>query len=204
MRNRKASLYAKGVPMMNYTFRYLAASVFVTAVVAFFPGDSPVRGAVDNDATSASQTVSNLNASPIYGVAIPAGYRQWELIAPSQEAGSLDELRAKLGNAIAMKAYRSESLPFPDGAVLAKVAWKRVPSAEYDAALGAPQGFVPGRATSLQFMVKDSKKYASTGGWGFGRFVNGKPGSMAEHQVCFGCHAAHVQNHDYVFTRYAP
>jgi hypothetical protein len=84
--------------MMNYTFRYLAASVFVTAVVAFFPGDSPVRGAVDNDATSASQTVSNLNASPIYGVAIPAGYRQWELIAPSQEAGSLDELRAKLGS----------------------------------------------------------------------------------------------------------
>jgi hypothetical protein len=70
--------------------------------------------------------------SPIYGVTIPVGYRQWEVIAPSQEVG-LDELRVILGNAISMKAYREGTLPFPDGAMLAKVAWKRVPSPGDDA-----------------------------------------------------------------------
>jgi hypothetical protein len=53
-------------------------------------------------------------------------------------------------------------------------------------------------------MVKDSKKYASTGGWGFGRFVNGKPVDEAQHKTCYGCHSAHVKEHDLVFTRYAP
>jgi hypothetical protein len=57
-------------------------------------------------------------ASPIYGVTIPSGYRQWEAIAPSQEAGSLDELRIIFGNPIAMKAYRGGTVPFPDGAIL--------------------------------------------------------------------------------------
>jgi Cytochrome P460 len=70
------------------------------------------------------------DSSPIFGVTIPAGYRQWELIAPSHEEG-FDELRGILGNALSMKAYREGPLPFPDGAMLAKLAWKRVPSSEY-------------------------------------------------------------------------
>jgi Cytochrome P460 len=45
--------------------------------------------------------------------------------------------------------------------------------------------FVPGRTTTVQFMVKDSKKYASTGGWGFGRFIDGKPVDEAQHKTCF-------------------
>jgi hypothetical protein len=137
------------------------------------------------------------DASPIFGVTIPAGYRQWELIAPSHETG-LDEFRAILGNETSMKAYREGALPFPDGAVLAKLAWKHVPSAEFDGA------FVPGPATTVQFMVKDSKKYASTGGWGFGRFIEGKPVDAAQHETCFPCHEANVKGHDFVFTRFAP
>jgi hypothetical protein len=138
------------------------------------------------------------DSSPIFGVRIPAGYRQWELIAPSHETGDFNELRGILGNAIAMKAYRESALPFPDGAMLAKLAWKRVPSGEFDGA------FVPGRATTVQIMVKDSKKYASTGGWGFGRFIDGKAVDRAQHETCFGCHQANVKNHDFVFTRLAP
>jgi hypothetical protein len=138
------------------------------------------------------------NASPIYGVTIPDGYRQWQLIAPAQEAEPLNELRAILGNEVAMKAYKEGTLPFPDGTVLAKLAWKHVQSPEFESAS------VPGAATTVQFMVKDSKKYASTGGWGFGRFVNGKPADEAQHETCFACHQALVKNHDYVFTRYAP
>jgi hypothetical protein len=52
-------------------------------------------------------------------------------------------------------------------------------------------------------MVKDSKKYAATGGWGFADFTNGKPGNEALHKTCFSCHES-AKNRDYVFTRYAP
>jgi hypothetical protein len=101
-------------------------------------------------------------------------------------------------NAIAIKAYRDGTLPFPDGTVLAKLAWKHVASPEFEPAS------IPGAATTVQFMVKDSKKYAATGGWGFGRFVDGKPADEVQHRSCFACHQARVKNHDLVFTRYAP
>ena len=100
----------------------------------------------------------------------PTGTGSWELVAPSLEADPLNELRAILGNDVAITAYRSGTLPFPDGTILAKLAWKRVQSDEFDAAS------VPGAATTVQIMVKDSKKYAATGGWGFGRFVDGDAG----------------------------
>jgi hypothetical protein len=52
-------------------------------------------------------------------------------------------------------------------------------------------------------MVKDSRKYAATGGWGFARFKDGKPANVALLKTCFSCHEP-VEDHDYVFTRYAP
>src|ERR1700704_6803301 len=54
------------------------------------------------------------DASPIFGVRIPAEYRQWELITPAHVPG-FDELRGILGNPVAMTAYRAGTLPFPDG-----------------------------------------------------------------------------------------
>ena len=141
---------------------------------------------------------SPTHASPIFGVTIPSGYRQWQLVAPSHEAGQLDELRGILGNEIAIKAYLDGTLPFPDGAILAKLAWKHVPLT------GISVAFVPGHTTTVQIMVKDSKQYASTGGWGFGRFIDGKPVDEAQHRTCFPCHQAYVKDHDFVFTRYAP
>ncbi|PRA27852.1 cytochrome P460 family protein [Pseudomonas poae] len=150
-------------------------------------------------ASSASAMVfADSAASPIYGVTIPDGYRQWELVAPAQEADPLNELRVVLGNSAALKAYREGKLPFPDGTVLAKLAWKHEQSPEFKTAS------IPGAATTVQFMVKDSKKYASTGGWGFGRFINGKPADEAQHQTCFACHQALVKDRDYVFTKLAP
>ena len=137
------------------------------------------------------------NASPIYGVTIPSGYREWQAIAPSLEAPPLDELRIIFGNPTGFKAFREGTFPFPDGTILAKVAWKRVPQTFF-----ATASF-PGQATTVQFMVKDSKKYATTGGWRFGRFVNGKPTSLAEHKPCFACHQSLAKNHDFVTTRYA-
>jgi hypothetical protein len=52
-------------------------------------------------------------------------------------------------------------------------------------------------------MVKDSRKYASTGGWGFAQFNDGKPADEAVHNTCFSCHET-VKARDFVFNRYAP
>lgn len=141
---------------------------------------------------------SNKPASPIYGVTLPDGYRKWELIAPSLEAEPLDELRAVVGNEAAVSASRAGTLPFPDGAILVKLAWKKQQSPDFEPAT------IPGAATTVQVMVKDSKKYAATGGWGFGRFVNGVPTDEAQHKTCFACHDARVKERDYVFTKFAP
>jgi hypothetical protein len=137
-------------------------------------------------------------SAPIYGVTVPDGYRDWRLIAPALEDAPLNELRAVVGNDRAVAAYREGTLPFPDGTVLVKLAWGRMPSAEFESAT------VPGRATTVQVMVKDAKRYAATGGWGFGRFIDGKPVDEAQHRTCFACHEARVRTRDYVFTRYAP
>jgi hypothetical protein len=170
--------------MMKPAFAWMAAALITLSVPA--------------PRSLAASTESAEAASPIFGVTIPDGYRQWELIAPSEEADPLNELRAILGNGLAVTAYKQGSLPFPDGTILVKLAWKRVPSSEFKAAS------VPGAATTVQIMVKDSKKYAATGGWGFGRFIDGKPVDEAQHRTCFSCHAANVKAHDLVFTRWAP
>jgi Cytochrome P460 len=120
--------------------------------------------------------------SPIYGVTIPEDYRRWELIAPAVEAEPLNELRAVVGNDTAIKAYRKAALPFPDGTILAKLAWKRTQSPEFEFVS------IPGAVTTVQIMVKDSQKYAATGGWGFGRFVDGIPADKVQHESCFACH----------------
>ncbi|SFN03181.1 cytochrome P460 family protein [Variovorax sp. OV329] len=155
-------------------------------------------GAVISIASGSTGDATKPEASPIYGVTIPKAYRQWQLIAPATEAAPLDELRAVLGNDKAVGAYGKGTLPFPDGTVLVKLAWKQVPSPEFESAT------IPGPATTVQVMVKDSKRYADTGGWGFGRFIDGRPADLAQHQTCFACHAARVKDRDYVFTRRAP
>ncbi|GAA6614396.1 cytochrome P460 family protein [Scytonema sp. NUACC26] len=141
--------------------------------------------------------------APVFGGKIPPGYRDWPLISVAREKGSLNDIRAKLGNDVALEAYRQEKLPFPDGTIIARLAWNYVPSEENDKAFGDFQSFVAGSPKEgVQFMVKDSRKYASTGGWGFAQFNDGKPTNVAVNS-CFSCHAI-VKDRDFVFTHYAP
>ncbi len=72
------------------------------------------------------------DSSPIYGVKIPAGYRDWQLIAVNQLhfAAMGEQLRAQVGNDIAIKAFKDGTLPFPDGAIIVALHWTRVPSGE--------------------------------------------------------------------------
>lgn len=149
-------------------------------------------------------------ASPIYGITIPAGYRDWRLISLNQLAGgNLKQLRAQLGNDVAIKAFRDGKLPFPDGTIIAALHWNQASSSDNDKvlAIGFPgaglQSSIAGSAQNVQFMVKDSKKYAATGGWGFADFKGGKPGDEALHKTCFPCHEP-AKDRDFVFTRYAP
>ena len=157
-------------------------------------------------------------AAPIYGIRIPTGYRDWRVISIAQVGGPVNDLRVKLGNDLAIKACREEP-PFPDGAIIARLAYRAVTSEENNKVFRAAaekQGLTPdqitkllaaslvaGSPTNVQFMVKDSKKYASTGGWGFAQFTNGKPDGEALHKTCFPCHAP-AKDRDFVFTRYAP
>src|SRR3984957_5044091 len=142
-------------------------------------------------------------AVPIFGIKIPPGYRDWRMVSVAHEEGTLHSFAAILGNDLAIKSYRSGTLPYPDGTIIAALHYGHVPSEENNKVFGDSQSFVPGPSTNVQFMVKDSKKYAATGGWGFGHFnKDGTPGTDAQLKTCFPCHAKAAR--DFVFTRYAP
>lgn len=141
--------------------------------------------------------------APIYGIKIPPGYRDWRLISVAHEEGNLNDLRAVLGNDVAIKAYREGNLPFPDGTIIARLAWSYVPSEENNKVFGRPQSFVAGPPTTIQLMVKDSRKYVATGGWGFAQFKDGNPADQAVHKTCFPCHEP-FKDRDLVFTHYSP
>ena len=143
-------------------------------------------------------------AAPVFVTKIPRGYRDWRFISVAREEGTLDDIRAILGNDVAIGAYRAGKLPFPEGTIIARLAWAYIPSEENNKSFGNAQSFVAGHPKNgVQFMIKDSKKYASTGGWGYGHFDDGKSAEEAVLKTCFPCHAA-IQPRDYVFTRYAP
>ena len=173
--------------------------------------------------TTHASGLADKDDSPIFLSKVPEGYRDWRLIAVSRlttsngngpaakpdtpKTGS--QLRAELGNDIAIKAYREGKLPFPDGAIIVALHWDEVSSEKNNKVLadGFPgagiQSFVPGSGLNMQVMVKDSKKYAATGGWGFGDFKHGKPSDEKVMKTCYACHMP-AKDNDYVFTRYAP
>jgi len=173
--------------MKDFTF-FLGAVATLTALVALI---APARGDADGD------------AAPIFVTEIPHGYRDWRWISSAHEAGKLNSLGAVLGNDVAFSAFRDGKLPYPDGTIIAALHYRNVPSDENNKVFGEAQSFVPGAPTNIQFMVKDSKKYAATGGWGFGHFADGKPGDAAFMKSCFPCHEK-AKATDLVFTRYAP
>jgi hypothetical protein len=164
----------------------------VGALIGLIAYNAPVSGQIDGDAAS------------IVAGKLPPRYRDWRLISVAHEEGSLDDLRAILGNDVAIKAYREGKLPFPDGSIIARLAWSYVPSEENNKAFGRAQSFVAGPPKEgVQFMIKDSSKYASTDGWGFAQFDDGKPVDEAALKGCFSCHEP-AKARDFVFTRYAP
>jgi hypothetical protein len=173
--------------MKRFTFLLVA----VAAMAGLVPLIAPARGHADEQ------------PAPTFVTEVPQGYRDWQWVSSAHEAGKLNSLGAVLGNDVAIKAYREGKLPFPDGTIIAALHYRNVPSDENNKVFGSVQSFVPGAPTNIQFMVKDSTKYAATGGWGFGHFQDGKPADAAFMKPCFPCHEK-AKATDFVFTRYAP
>jgi hypothetical protein len=138
------------------------------------------------------------------------GYEDWQFVAVSHNG---DRLATILGNPTLIEAYRSgipgNGKPFPDGAKFAKIHWT---ARTADDQPGPP--IVPGALHDVDFMVKDSTKFADSGGWGYGQFEYDvasetfRPGTTEdeppqEHDAkCgFACHTI-VADKDYVFTAY--
>lgn len=145
-----------------------------------------------------------VEATPIYGLTLPQGYRDWRLISVAREEGSLDDLRAILGNDIAVEAARQGRASYPDGTIIARLAWAHHPLEESSAAFGRPQSFVSGAPKNgVQFMIKDSRRFAETSGWGYAQFNDGRPASEAVHATCHACHQVAAYR-DFVFSRHAP
>jgi len=134
------------------------------------------------------------------GIVLPERYRGWQAIAPSYRPDK-DHIRVILGNETAVKALQEGIRPFPDGAVLAKIAWTTRKHPKF------PVAVEPDKFVQVEFMIRDGAKYRETGGWGFARFVGnelkpyGKDPSFA--LECLGCHTP-VKENDYVFTSWPP
>jgi hypothetical protein len=176
-----------GTTLIKHSTLFLVAVTTMAGLVALI---APAPGRADGE-------------SAPFVTEIPHGYRDWKWISSAHEAGNLNSLGALLGNDVAINAFREKQLPFPDGTILAALHYRNVPSDENNKIFGQVQSFVPGAPTNIQFMVKDSKKYAATGGWGFAHFQDGKPGAAAFMKSCFPCHEK-AKDTDLVFTRYAP
>jgi hypothetical protein len=160
---------------------------------------------------------ATMAAGDKYALSVPGGlafsefrgYESWQVISISQD-GPL--MAAILGNPAMIEAYQAglpgNGKPFPDGAKMAKIHWMPKKMETFPAAT------VPGPQHDVDFMVKDSKRFADSGGWGWAVFEYDaasdtfKPGTTAgtppqgnDAKCGFACHTI-VQSRDYVFTDY--
>jgi Cytochrome P460 len=151
-----------------------------------------------------------ISAQDKYSVKVPdglafsefKGYETWQIIAVSQTG---DLLVAILGNPEIIAAYQAgvpgNGKPFPDGSKMAKIHWNAKKSTEAPAPTT-----VPGTLHDIDFMVRDSKRFADGGNWGYAQFNYDTAsdtftplGTGANCGVA--CHTI-VKAKDYVFTAY--
>lgn len=138
------------------------------------------------------------------------GYESWQVVSVSQTEKAMAVI---LANPLMIDAYKAgipgNGKPFPDGAKLAKIHWNPKKSAT------APSPtMVPGTQKNADFMEKDSKRFADSGGWGWAAFdydaatntfspgtLSDEPPQANDAKCGFACHSI-VNKRDYVFTEY--
>jgi hypothetical protein len=169
-------------------------------------------------AASAAAVAFSIAAQDKYTLKVPnglafsefKGYEDWPVVAISENGGLISVI---LGNRAMIDAYRAgapgNGKPFPDGARMAKIHWNPKKNEAYP---GTPT--VPNTQHDVDFMVKDSKRFADSGGWGYAEFEyeassdTFRPGGAADSppqgsdaKCGFACHTL-VKTRDYVFTDY--
>jgi len=134
------------------------------------------------------------------------GYETWQVIAPSYRTEK-NELRIILGNPVMIHAYKEgipgNGKPFPEGSIIVKIGWSERKSAAFPAAIE------PDVLQRVEFIVKDTKRFPDTNGWGYARFVfDAKTGAFTPYgkdasfmQECHQCHTL-VKTKDFIFTGY--
>ena len=174
------------------------------AVLAVFAAVFAARAAVRTHDKYALRVPNGLAFSEF------RGYEGWSVIAISQNGG---RIAAILGNPVMIAAFKSgvpgNGKPFPDGSKMAKIHW--IPKTQ-DREPGQPT--VPGTLHDVDFMAKDSHRFADSGGWGWAAFeynaasasfrpadLTDKPPQEHDAKCGFACHTL-VRNRDYVFTEY--
>jgi hypothetical protein len=182
--------------------RFNRVTIGVSAAIALA---APILGAAISAADRATLKVPG-------GLAFAEfkGYERWQAVSVSQNGGKMAVI---LGNPAMIDAYESgipgNGKPFPDGAKLVKIHW--IPTTN-ETQPGQP--LVPGPLHDIDFMVKDSKRFADSGGWGYAEFeydalagalrpgtVSDKPPQGHDAKCGFACHTQ-AENTDYVFTAY--
>jgi hypothetical protein len=138
------------------------------------------------------------------------GYEGWQVISVSENGGLIAVI---LGNPAMIGAYKAgvpgNGKPFPNGAKMAKIHWN---PKKNESAPGQP--LVPNTLHDIDFMVKDSKRFADSGGWGYAEFefeaasdsfrpgnLSDKPAQGNDAKCGFACHTI-VKQQDFVFTEY--
>jgi hypothetical protein len=131
------------------------------------------------------------------------GYDAWQSIAPSQTDESIKSI---LGNSVMINAYKAgipdNGKSVPDGAMMAKLEWSKKSNTASPYAV-----LVPDTLVSAAFMVKDAKRFAASGGWGYAKFTYDaaadtfKPSGTGS-GCGYACHTR-VKARDFVFTSYA-
>jgi len=169
-------------------------------------------------AVSAVAVAYSMSAPDKYTLKVPnglafsefKGYEDWPVIAISENGGLISVI---LGNREMIDAFRAgapgNGKSFPDGARMAKIHWNPKKNEAYP---GQPT--VPNTIHDIDFMVKDGKRFADSGGWGYGEFeyesssdtfrpgtLTDKPAQANDAKCGFACHTL-VKTRDYVFTDY--
>jgi hypothetical protein len=189
--------------VMHIAARSLIAgsSCIALAITAAIAADSPVE---TNPGKYAVKVTGGLSFAEF------KGYEDWSAIAMSENGGMVSVI---LGNPAMIKAYKEgipgNGEPFPDGAKMAKVHWKL---RKNDTAPGQPTQ--PGALDNIDFMMKDSKRFADGGGWGYAFFkydnasdtfspatLADRPPQANDAKCGVACHTA-AKTKDYVFTEY--
>lgn len=144
------------------------------------------------------------------------GYEDWQVVGPSfTEAQNV--IRVILANPVMIRAYRqgipANGKPFPDGSKIVKLEWRPKKLADSPFSAGTPDT-VPGDLAEVEFIVKDSKRFPDTHGWGYAMFdydaatgtfapatLSSKPPVGHDARCGAACHTL-AASKDYIFTAY--